>query len=87
MLLEMIERKARLSAQWKSLRDAYGAVAQEQKQLENGLVLDINIKRERGFPQSPVDEFRRQLECYTPPRVVLCAVHPNARLQLITYGD
>lgn len=87
MLLEMIERKARLSAQWKSLRDAYGPVAEEQKQLENGLVLDIILKRERGIPQSPVDEFRIQLECFTPPRIVLCAVHPNTRLQLITYRD
>lgn len=87
MLLQMIERKARLSAQWKSLRDAYGPVAEEQKQLENGLVLDIILKRERGIPESPVDQFRLHLECYTPPRIVLCAVHPNTRLQLITYGD
>lgn len=87
MLLEMIERKARLSAQWKSLRDAYGPVAEEQKQLESGLVLDIILKRERGIPQSPVDEFSIQLECYTPPHVVLCAAHPNTRLQLITYRD
>lgn len=86
-LLGMIERKARLSAQWKSLRDVYGPVAEEQKQLENGLVLDIILKRERGIPQSPVDEFSIQLECYTPPRVVSCAVHPDTRLQLITYGD
>lgn len=69
-LLEEIEHEAKLSAQWRPLRDAYGPVAEEQKQLESGLVLNIILKRERGIPQSPVDDFRIQIECYYRPRVV-----------------
>lgn len=57
MLLGMIERKARLSAQWRSLHDAYAPLAEEHRQLGNGLVLDIILKWENGIRQSPVDEF------------------------------
>lgn len=69
-LMEKIEQKARLSAQWRSLRDAYGPVAEEQKQLESGLVLDVILKRERGIPQSPVDDFGIHIECYYPSGVL-----------------
>lgn len=86
LLLETIERQAREEAQWKPLRDAYGPIVEQRKQLENGLVMDIILKRERGIPHSPVDEFRVKLECYAPPRVALCADHSNTQFQRITYG-